>query len=154
MIAASAHQGEPGAGDARPKRRIGRSLLAVLAGILTIILLDNGLDFVLHSTGVYPPVGLAMAEPLFLVALAYRTVDGILGCYIAARLAPHSPQGHAMTLGAIGVALSSLGVVATWNGGPELGPIWYPLALVAITLPCAWIGGTLAERQRRGSGLA
>jgi hypothetical protein len=144
MIAASApHVTEP-----RRRRRVGRSIGAVLAGMLAIVLLDNGIDLVLHSTGVYPPIGQAMADSLFLVALAYRTIDGILGCYVAARLAPHHPRRHALALGLIGVVLSSLGVVATVYGGPELGPIWYPLALVAISLPCAWIGGTLAQRSR------
>jgi len=89
-----------------------------------------------------------MADSLFLLALAYRTVDAIIGTYLVGRLAPHRPRRHAMTLGLIGVVLSSLGVVATIYGGPELGPIWYPLALVAISLPCAWIGGTLAQRSR------
>jgi hypothetical protein len=134
--------------EARPRRRIGRSIVAVLAGLLVIALLDNVIDAVLHGTGVYPPLGQPMADVLFLLALAYRTVDGILGTYVAGRLAPSSPRGHALTLGGIGVVLSSLGVLATMNGGPELGPIWYPLVLVAIVLPCAWVGGTLAERQR------
>ena len=31
----------------------------------------------------------------------------------------------------------------TWNAGPEFGPKWYPLALVASSLPCAWLGGKL-----------
>jgi hypothetical protein len=144
VIAARAHE----VADARPGRQIWRSIGAVFVGMLVIALLDNGIDFVMHTSGVYPPVGLTMADGLFLVALAYRTIDGILGCYVAARLAPHSPRRHALALGSIGVVLSSLGVVATWNGGPELGPLWYPLVLVAIALPCAWIGGTLAERQR------
>jgi hypothetical protein len=144
MIEASAQE----VSAARPKRRIGRSIVAVLAGMLTIALLDNGIDFVLHSVGVYPPFGMTMADSLFLLALAYRIVDGILGCYVAARLAPSSPRQHALVLGGIGVVLSSLGVAATWNGGPEFGPIWYPLMLVAISLPCAWIGGTLAERRQ------
>lgn len=133
--------------DAPKRRRIWRSVGAVLAGMLTIVLLDNGIDVVLHSTGIYPPFGLPMANSLFLLALAYRTADGILGCYVAARLAPHHPRGHALTLGAIGVVLSSLGVAATLAGGPELGPLWYPLMLVAISLPVAWAGGTLAERR-------
>src|SRR5215207_7614108 len=135
MIAASAVQAH------EPRR--GRSVGAVLAGMLAIILLDNGIDLVLHTTGVYPPFGLTMADSLFLVALAYRTVDGVLGCYVAARLAAHHPRRHALALGLIGVVLSSLGVLATLNGGPELGPVWYPLMLVAISLPCAWVGGTL-----------
>lgn len=137
---------------ARPggqSRRIGRSIGAVFAGILAIIVLDNGFDFILHSTGVYPPLGQTMADGLFLLALAYRTVDGILGTYIAGRLAPRRPMAHALTLGGIGVVLSSLGVLATLSGGPEFGPLWYPLALVAVTLPCAWIGGSLASARRR-----
>jgi hypothetical protein len=134
--------------EAQPRRRIGRSIGAVLAGLLTIALLDNVIDAVLHGTGVYPPLGQPMADALFLLALAYRTVNGILGTYIAGRLAPSSPRRHALILGGIGVVLSSLGVLATLNGGPELGPIWYPLVLVAIVLPCAWVGGTLAERRR------
>ena len=146
MIAAHA----PEDVQARRGRRIGRSIGAVLAGLLVIAILDNAIDAVLHATGVYPPLGQPMADALFLLALAYRTVDGILGCYVAARLAPYGARGHAWTLGAIGVVLSTLGVLATMNGGPELGPIWYPLALVAIVLPCAWIGGTLAARQRAG----
>lgn len=136
--------------QARPRRRIGRSIGAVLAGLLTIALLDNAIDAVLHATGVYPPLGQPMGDALFLLALAYRTVDGILGTYVAGRLAPSSPRGHALTLGGIGVVLSSLGVLATMNGGPGLGPMWYSLVLVAIVLPCAWVGGTLAARQRAG----
>jgi hypothetical protein len=130
-------------------RRIWRSVGAVFAGFLVIAVLDNGFDFILHSTGVYPPLGQTMADSLFLLALTYRTLDGILGTYVAGRLAPRRPLAHALTLGGIGVLLGSLGVLATLNGGPEFGPIWYPLALVAITVPSALIGGRLAEAHRR-----
>jgi hypothetical protein len=129
-------------------RSIGRSIGAVLAGILAIVVLDNGIDFILHSTGIYPPVGQTMSDGLFLLALAYRTLDGILGTYIAGRLAPRRPMAHALTLGSIGVVLSSLGTLATIGAGPEFGPVWYPLSLVAIALPCAWVGGRIAETRR------
>jgi hypothetical protein len=135
--------------DTRQPRRIGRSIAAVFAGLLTIAVLDNLIDFILHSTGVYPPVGQTMADALFLLALGYRTIDGALGCYIAAALAPSRPMRHALTLGGIGVVLSSLGLLATLGGGPEFGPLWYPLALVAISLPCAFFGGKLAESRRQ-----
>ena len=134
---------------AGPSRRIGRSIGAVVAGILAIVVLDNGIDFILHSTGIYPPFGQTMADGMFLLALAYRTVDGVLGSYIAGRLAPRRPLAHALTLGGIGVVLSSLGVLATLGAGPEFGPIWYPLTLVAIALPCAWVGGRIAAAPRR-----
>jgi hypothetical protein len=34
----------------------------------------------------------------------------------------------------------------TWSAGPEFGPKWYPLALVALALPSVWAGGKLARR--------
>jgi hypothetical protein len=55
---------------------------------------------------------------------------------------------HALILGAVGVVLSLIGLLATWNKGPEFGPKWYPLALVVLALPCAWIGGRLGSRTR------
>jgi hypothetical protein len=128
-------------------KRTGRSVLAVLAGMLTVVVLDVGIDSILHATGVYPPWGKPMAERLFLLAMAYRIVDGIIGGYVAARLAPSRPMLHAMILGGIGVALSLVGAIATWNKGPEFGPKWYPVALVALALPCARIGGAIRVRQ-------
>src|SRR5437763_6168269 len=89
-----------------------------------------------------------MGGGVCLRAFAYRTGEGRLGSYIVGRLAPRRPLAHALTLGGIGVVLSSLGVLATLGGGPEFGPIWYPLVLVAIALPCAWVGGRIAETRR------
>jgi hypothetical protein len=54
---------------------------------------------------------------LFLLAMAYRMVDGIAGSYIAARLAPRRPMQHSLILGAVGIVLSSIGAVVTWNKG-------------------------------------
>jgi hypothetical protein len=136
-------------GTSGEARSLGRSIGAVVAGILTIAVLDNGIDFVLHSTGIYPPLFQTMSDGLFLLALAYRTVDAILGCTLTAYLAPSRPMAHTLTLGGIGVVLSSLGVLATLGGGPEFGPLWYPLALVAISLPCGYLGARIVERRRQ-----
>jgi hypothetical protein len=114
---------------------------AVLAGLLAILVLTSAVDIALHAIGVYPQWTEPIGNGLSALATAYRIVISIAGCYIAARLAPDEPMRHALVLGGIGVALSLAGVVATWNAG--LGPAWYPLALVAISLPCAWTGGLL-----------
>ena len=89
--------------------------------------------------GDLPPGASPCTSALFLIALAYRIVYGVLGCYIAARLAPDRPMRHAMALGVVGVVLSTAGAVAMW----EAGPAWYSLAVIAISLPCAWVGGRL-----------
>ena len=124
------------------QRRLGRSIVAILAGFVAIVALSLGTDQVLHMLAVYPPWGQPMYDPgLNLLALSYRIVISVLGCYITARLAPRAPLGHALILGAIGVVVSALGAVAAI--GQNLGPMWYPIALVFVSLPCAWLGGRL-----------
>jgi hypothetical protein len=93
--------------------------------------------------GVYPPWGEPMNElGDNLLALGYRIAYGILGSYIAARVAPHSPMLHAMILGIVGFVLSIGGVVVSITH-PELGPLWYPIAIVVTAIPNGWIGGAL-----------
>ncbi len=130
----------------RPGRAL-RSIGAVLAGVLVVVLVSLGIDQVMHSTGVFPPWGEPMSDGLFLLAFAYRIVIAIAGTYVTARLAPQRPMKHALAGGLVGLVLSTAGAVATWNQGPAFGPRWYPLSLVATALPCAWVGGRLRERQ-------
>jgi hypothetical protein len=88
-----------------------------------------------------------MSDPLFLLATAYRIAYGVAASYIIARLAPDRPMQHALVGGAIGLVVSIVGAVVTWNHEPSLGPHWYPLALVVTALPCAWLGGKLRLMQ-------
>lgn len=120
-----------------------RSIAAVFAGFVVIVALSIATDLTLHKAGVFPEQGQPMSNGLWALATAYRIVYGVLGCYLAARLAPRRPMLHAMVLGVIGLVISSLGVVETWNNGPGFGPHWYPLSLVVTALPCAWLGGKL-----------
>src|SRR5216110_2288119 len=101
----------------RPRRPL-RSIWAVLPGLLFIFIVTTIVDVVLHSTGVFPPWGKPMSDALFGVATAYRIVVSIVGCYIAARLAPNRAMGHALALGVVGVVVSAIGAAVTWNKGP------------------------------------
>jgi len=132
-------------------RRLGRSVGAVLAGIVVGVILTIGTDVVLHAIGVFPPWGQSMAgfDGALLIATVYRTVYGVVASYITARLAPDRPIAHALTGGVVGLAVSILGAVLTWNKGPAFGPHWYPLALVVLAIPQAWAGGTLRVMQLR-----
>ena len=125
-------------------RRIARRAGAVFAGLLVNVVFGTATDAVLHATGVYPPAPQRMAGALFLLALAYRIVYGVAGSYLTARLAPDRPMQHALVLGCIGIGLGVAGTVAMWGAGP----VWYALAVVAVTLPCAWLGA----RLRIGAG--
>jgi hypothetical protein len=130
-------------------RYIGRSIGAVLAGFVAVVILSLGADVAMHATGVFPPLGQPMSDAHLLLATVYRTAFAIAGTYLTARLAPDRPMRHAMVGGVIGLVLSTVGAVVTWNMGPAFGPHWYPLALIATALPCAWVGGKLREMQLR-----
>jgi hypothetical protein len=123
-----------------------RSIVAIIVGFLAVVVLSLGTDQVLHVFKVYPPWGDAMPQPeLNALALSYRIVFTIFGSYLAARIAPRNPMRHAMILGFIGLFFGTLGAVATIP--MNLGPAWYPIAIAATALPCAWIGGALYSRR-------
>jgi hypothetical protein len=127
-----------------------RSVGAVVGGIVVGVVLTTITDVVLHAMGVFPPWGQPVSDGPLVLATAYRIVFGVVGSYVAARLAPDRPMRHAMIAGFIGFVVSIAGAVVTWNKGPAFGPHWYPLALIVTALPCAWVGGWLRERQLVG----
>jgi hypothetical protein len=118
-----------------------------MVGLLVVVLLSIATDGLLNKVGVFPTQGQPMSNQLLLLATVYRTVYSILGCYVTARLAPSRPMLHALVLGGIGFILSAAGAIATWNGGAEYAAKWYPLTLIAISLPTAWLGGKIREAQ-------
>jgi hypothetical protein len=133
-------------------RRIGRSILALVVGMLTAIVLSLGTDLGLHAVGLTPALGQPMSDPWLMVATTYRTIYGVVASYIVARLAPNRPLQHALIGGFIGLIMSTAGAVATWNKG--LGPHWYPLSLIVLAVPPAWVGGKLREMQLRSQTAA
>ena len=122
-----------------------KSVWAVVAGVLVIIVVTTLVDILLHVTGVFPPMGQPIDDALALLATSYRIVIGVGGAWHTARLAPDKAMKHAMILGYVGVVLALVGVVATWNLG--LGPRWYPISLAVLAIPQCWAGGRIYEMQ-------
>ena len=116
-------------------RRVG----AVFAGLFAVFAVTTATDIVLHATRVYPEWGPNMSDALYGLAAAYRVAYGVLGGYVTARFAPDKPMAHAFALGLVGVALSAIGCAVMWG----VGPVWYPLAVMATALPCSLAGGRL-----------
>lgn len=122
-----------------------KSIWAVVAGLLVIIIVTTIVDIVLHAVHVFPPMNQPINDALALLATAYRVVISVGGAYLTADLAPNRPMRHAMILGCVGVVLGLVGVVATWNLG--LGPRWYPIALVLLAIPQCWAGAKIWEMR-------
>ena len=122
-------------------------MAAIIVGFLAVVVLSLCTDQLLHVLKVYPPWGDPMPQPgLNALALSYRIVFTIFGSYLAARIAPRNPMRHAMILGFIGLVFGTLGAVATIP--MHLGPAWYPIAIAATAVPCAWIGGALVRGKQ------
>jgi len=122
-----------------------KSILAVVAGVIFILVVTTIVDIVLHVAGVFPPMNQPIDDRLAVLATVYRIVISVAGAWLTARLAPRKPLKHAMILGYVGVVLGLIGVVAAWNLG--LGPRWYPIALAVLAIPQCWVGGKIYEMR-------
>lgn len=117
-----------------------KSVGAVLAGFVTVVVLSVGTDSVLEKLGIFPPPDQGLFITWMLVlALVYRCAYTVAGGYVTALFAPNRPLRHVIILGLIGIVAGSVGVVVGWN----LSAHWYPIALVITALPCTWLGGKL-----------
>jgi hypothetical protein len=116
---------------------------------MSVAVLSLATDQVLHVLAVYPPWGEAMYDPgLNLLALSYRILYTILGGYITATLAPHSPMRHVVIVGLLGLVTGTAGAIAAISLA-NLGPNWYPIALAVTGFPCVWLGGVVYRAQAR-----
>jgi hypothetical protein len=120
--------------------------LAGTVAVIAVIALSLGTDALLRALGILAPLGQSMAAPLFALAAAYRTVYGVLGGYLAARLASRKRMACAGSNGILGTVMNLVGLVIAWNAGPELGPLWYPMILTVTALPTSWLGARLATQ--------
>ena len=127
-----------------------RSVVAILAGFLTVVVFSLATDQLLHVLQVYPPWGEPMYDTgLNALALSYRIVYTLLGGFITARLAPRAPMRHVTILALIGLAAGTAGAIVAITQA-DLGPTWYPVALAVTAYPCTWLGGRLAVRTPAG----
>ena len=125
---------------------MGRSVLAVVAGFVVVVVLSLGIDEILHLLKVYPPWGVPMNEPgLNALALSYRIVITVFSGYVTARLAPRKPMKHVLVGGLIGVVLGIAGVLGAMQ--IPMGPLWYPIAIAVTGFPSVWLGGMLFARS-------
>lgn len=127
-----------------------KSIWAVVAGILTIVILSILTDAFLESIGFFPPATEGLFNTnLLLIALFYRTIYAFMGGVVTARLAPANPKKLVTMLLIFGTIMGLLGVVAGWN----LSQKWYPISLVITSAVAVWFGGIsgIKERSKKNS---
>jgi hypothetical protein len=118
------------------------SVFAIVGGIAANFLAVP-IDAFCHQIGIFPRFGQDMTDSLLLVALMYRSALAFGGGIVTAKLAPSAPMKHVTALGVVGVVMSTLGALAAW----DLGHQWYPISLIAISLPMSIYGGEYYVRH-------
>lgn len=126
---------------------IGRSIFCIFIGFVVVVAITLITDVILHKIHFYPPLGEYTSGRVLIWATVYRTIYGVIGSYVTARLAPNRPMMHALIGGAIGTVIATAGAIATWNHVPPLGPHWYPVSLIIGALPTAWLGAQIRIMQ-------
>ncbi len=121
-----------------------RHIVPVVVGGAVILMLTIVTDNWLASRGMLPTAGTVPTVAAMLLVTAYRGLFTIVGCHMAARLAPAGQPRirYALALGALLLVLNVVG--ARSNSG--LFPTWYVLVNLALPIPWAIIGGGTAAR--------
>jgi hypothetical protein len=126
-------------------RRWARSSAAVLAGLAATAIPALAIDHALHALGVFAPWGQVTHAPApYLLAISYRLALGVLGFWLIARLAPSRPTRHVGVAAALALLVSTGGVLAALSA--PMGPIWYPIVLLASVVPTAQLALALHRK--------
>jgi len=123
-------------------KKIFKSIGAIVAGFVTVVILSIGTDFLLESIGVFPTGQIIFTTWMLIVAFLYRSIYTIIGGYVTAKLSSNSMR-DVIILGIIGTVAGIAGAIAGWN----LSSHWYPIALAATGFLFTWIGGKLNNRR-------
>jgi len=124
-----------------------KSIGAVVAGFLTVVVFSIGTDAVLEGIGFFPPATKpeAYASWMLFIALVYRTIFTVFGGFVTAKLSPSNPKKHVIALAIFGTLGGIAGVFAGWSYGNQ----WYPIALALLAFPSVWYGGKLATKNSK-----
>lgn len=122
-----------------------RSILAVAVGFIVtgVVAMGANTALVQFVPGAFGPGGRVESVAMLLLLQLCVAGAAILGCWLAARLAPHSPMRHALILGVLGLAFNVAGSLAQ----RDIAPAWYHVLAWALVMPYAWLGGRLREMQ-------
>lgn len=125
-----------------------RSVAAVVAGFCVIAALSFGTDLAMRAAmpALFEQNGRTDSMAVLLLTIGYVGLYATIGCYLAARLAPHRPMRHALILGALGLLFNVAGTYAAW----DTAPAWYHVLSLVLVMFWAWLGGRMREQETGG----
>lgn len=120
-------------------KNIFKSIGAILVGFLVVAIASIATDQTFIRTGLMKQPFELNTAGFIIFVIFYRSLFGIIGSYLTARLSPDKPMRHSIIGGLIGLVIATFGSISMWDKPPH----WYPIAIIITILPCAWLGGYL-----------
>lgn len=126
-----------------------RSVLAILAGVVTWMILAFGTDA--FMTLIFPNQ-FTYGEPvesvsLLLVLATYSLGYAVVAGYVTAWLAKRKAIQHALVLGIVQLILAGTATYFQVN----VAPVWYHVLVLTLIIPTHVLGGWLRRRHRLGA---
>jgi hypothetical protein len=122
-----------------PKTSVGRVILAVVAGWLTNAILTGVTEMLMWTT---MRVGGKLPGKYYVIDLIAQCCFTILGGYICCLIARPAGRVAMLSLMALGLVIGGLFLPSSWTREPH----WYRIALLAVWVPCVWIGWRLRSQ--------
>jgi hypothetical protein len=117
-----------------------RSSRAVITGLVVTAVLTLAGFSAARGLGLIVPGTLPTENNFFLFNLCIMMFI-MIGGYVTARLAPHDPKNHALSLGTV---LTIIGLAASLTlTFADYGPDWFGWTILLSGLPFAWLGAKL-----------
>ena len=133
-----------------------RSILAVLAGLVVIIVTSFGIEAAANPLlmRMFPdalPNEVAMSHnaAVWLFTFVYTFFCVVAGGYITAWVAGRYAVRHAVVLGVLQSALTIPAMMAF----PDKAPLWGWIASMIVVIPAAWCGGLVYSRRKARRGV-
>jgi hypothetical protein len=120
-----------------PKASVGRVILAVVAGWVTNAILV-GITEVLLWTSMRGAGG-KLPGRYYIIDLICQCCFTVVGGYLCCMIAGPSRRAGMVSLMFLGLLIGGLSLPSAWSREPH----WYRISLVAVWIPCVWIGWRL-----------
>lgn len=124
-----------------PRAGTGRVILAVIMGWIANAMLV-GVTEVLLWMGMRSAGG-KLPLRYYVIDLIFQCCYTVVGGYLCCLIVDGSRRAAMVGLIALGLVIGGLSLPASWPREPH----WYRIALLAVWLPCVWIGWRLRERK-------
>lgn len=116
-------------------------VFAVVAGWVTNAILV-GLTEVLLWTIMRSP-GVKLPPSYYIIDLIFQCCFTVAGAYLCCVIARSSRRVAMFSLMCLGLLIGGLSLPSSWSHEPH----WYRIALLAVWVPCVWLGWMLRSRH-------